>query len=132
MAAGADLAITNSLIAGFGVAKEVAKTAADQDGAGLTQKFIYTPTGKPQKIIFLIHCGDATGLTITITAGDNVFGQAAKVIATATKAADYAIQIETGAYAQSDGKIELTIDTTDATKKLLSDHACTVAAIELI
>ena len=132
MAAGDNLAITNSLIAGFGVAKEVAKTAADQDVAGKTQKFIYTPTGKPQKIIFLIHCGDATGLTITVTAGDNVFGQAAKAIATATKAADYAIQIETGAYAQSDGTIELTIDPTDATKKLYSNHACTVAAIELI
>ena len=132
MAAGDNLAITNTLIEGFGVATEVAKTAADQDGAGLTQKFIYTPTGKPQKIIFLIHCGDATGLTITVTAGDNVFGQAAKVIVTDTKAADYAIQIETGAYAQSDGTIELTIDPTDASKKLLADHACTVAAIELI
>lgn len=130
--AGEDKAITNSLIAGFGVAKEVAMTAADQDGAGLTQKFIYTPTGKPQKIIFLIHCGDATGLTITVTAGDNVFGQAAKVIVTDAKKADYAIQIETGAYAQSDGTIELTIDPTNEAKKLFSHHACTVAAIELI
>lgn len=130
--AGEDKAITNSLIAGFGVAKEVSMTAADQDGAGKTQKFIYTPTGKPQKIIFLIHCGDATGLTITVTAGDNVFGQAEKAIATAAKKADYAIQIETGAYAQSDGTIELTIDPTEAGKKLLADHACTVAAIELI
>ena len=132
MAAGDNLAITNSLIAGFGAAKEVSKTAADQNSAGVAQKFIYTPTGKPQKVIFLIHCGDATGLTITVTAGKNVFGAAAKVIATATKAADYAIQVETGAYAQTDGTIELSIDTTDASKKLLADHACTVSAIELI
>ena len=132
MAAGDNLAITNSLIAGFGAAKEVSKTAADQNSAGVAQKFIYTPTGKPQKVIFLIHCGDATGLTITVTAGENVFGAAAKVIATATKAADYAIQVETGAYAQTDGTIELSIDTTDASKKLLADHACTVSAIELI
>ena len=132
MAAGDNLAITNSLIASFGTAKEVAKTAADQDGAGVAQKFIYTPTGKPNKIIFLIHCGDATGLTVTVTAGDNVFGAAAKVIATATKAADFAIQVETGAYAQADGTIELSIDPTDASKKLLADHACTVAAIEII
>lgn len=132
MAAGENLAITNSLIASFGTAKEVAKTAADQDSAGVAQKFIYTPTGKPQKVIFLVHVGDATGLTITVSAGDNVFGAAAKTIATATKAADYAIQVETGAFAQSDGTIELSIDTTDASKKLYSDHACTVAAIEII
>ena len=132
MAAGENLAITNSLITGFGAAIEVKKAAADQDGAGVAQKFIYTPTGKPQKVIFLVHVGDATGLTITVTAGDNVFGAAAKTIVTATKAADYAIQIETGAFAQSDGTIELSIDTTDASKKLYSDHSCTVAAIEII
>ena len=125
-------AITNSLITGFGAAIEVKKATADQTGDGLTQKFIYTPTGKPNKVHYsLFHVGD-TGLTITVTAGDNVFGQAAKVIATAAKAADYAIQIETGAYAQSDGKIELTIDTIDADKDLVNDHHCTVAAIELI
>ena len=73
------------------MAKEVAKAAADQDGAGKTQKFIYTPTGKPQKIIFFnSHCGDATGLTITVTAGDNVFGQADL---NRRLKADYAIQI---------------------------------------
>lgn len=132
MAAGENLAITNTLITGFGAAIEVKKAAADQDGAGVAQKFIYTPTGKPQKVIFLVHVGDATGLTITVSAGDNVFGAAAKTIVTATKAADYAIQVETGAFAQSDGTIELSIDPTDDTKKLYSDHACTVAAIEII
>lgn len=132
MAAGDNLAITNSLIASFGTAKEVAKTAADQDNAGVAQKFIYTPTGKPQKVIFLVHVGDATGLTITVSAGDNVFGAAAKTIVTATKVADYAIQVETGAFAQSDGTIELSIDPTDETKKLYTHHACTVAAIEII
>lgn len=126
------MAITNTLITGFGVAKEVSKAAADQNGAGVAQKFIYTPTGKPNKVLFLIHCGNATGLTITVSAGDNVFGAAAKVITTATKAADYAIQVETGAYAQTDGTIELSVDPTDDSKKLFADHACTVAAIELI
>jgi hypothetical protein len=132
MAVGADLTITNTLITGFGAAIEVAKATADQTTDGGTQKFIYTPTGKPQKVIFLVHVGDASGVTITVTAGDNVFGQAAKVITTALKAADYVIQIETGAYAQSDGKIELTVDTIDAGKDLKNDHALTVAAIEII
>jgi len=132
MAVGDNLAITNTLITGFGAAIEVAKATADQTGDGLTQKFIYTPTGKPQKVIFLVHVGDATGVTITVTAGDNVFGAAAKTITTATKAADYVIQIETGAYAQSDGTIELTVDTIDAAKDLKNDHALTVAAIEII
>ena len=126
------MAITNTLMASFGAAKVLAVATADQDSAGATQKFIYTPTGKPQKVIFLIHCGDATGLTITVSAGENVFGAAAKAIATATAAGDYLIQVETGAYAQSDGTIELTIDPTNALKKLKTDHACTVAAIELI
>ena len=132
MAKGDNVAITNTLVTGFGAAIEVAKAAADQDGAGVPQKFIYTPTGKPNKVVFIVHVGDATGLTITVTAGDNVFGAAAKVIATATKAADYVIQVETGAFAQTNGTIELSVDTTDASKALLTHHSCTVSAIEII
>lgn len=132
MAVGGNLNITNTLITGFGAAIEVAKAVADQTTDGGTQKFIYTPTGKPQKVIFLVHVGDETGVTVTASAGDNVFGAAAKTITTATKAADYVIQIETGAYAQSDGTIELTVDTINAAKDLKNDHALTVAAIEII
>ena len=132
MAKGDNVTITNTLITGFDAAIELAAAAADQDGAGVAQKFIYTPTGKPNKVIFIVHCGDATGLTITVTAGDNVFGAAAKVIATALKAADYVIQVETGAFAQSDGTIELSVDTTDEGKALLTHHVLTVAAIEII
>lgn len=126
------MAITNTLITGFGAAIEVAKATSDQTTDGGTQKFIYTPTGKPNKVIFIIHVGDATGVTVTLTAGDNVFGAAAKTITTALKAADYAIQIETGAYAQSDGTIELTVDTINAAKDLKNDHAFTISAIEII
>jgi len=132
MAVGENINITNTLITGFGAAIKVAKAAADQTTDGGTQKFIYTPTGKPNKVIFIVHVGDATGVTVTASAGDNVFGAAAKTITTATEAADYVIQIETGAYAQSDGTIELTVDTIDAGKDLKNDHALTVAAIELI
>ena len=131
MAAGDKLNITNSLIASFGTAKVLAWATADQETDATAQKFIYTPTGKPQKVVFIIYSKAASKLTVTLTAGDNVFGQAAKAVSIPATAGTYALQVETGAYAQSDGTIELSV-LPAASKDLVNDHALTVAAIELI
>lgn len=131
MAAGDNLSITNSQIASFGTSKVLAWATADQTTDATAQKFIYTPTGKDHKVVFVIYSGNASALTVTITAGAHVFGQAAKDVSIAATAGTYAIQIESGAYMQANGTIELSIKPASG-KDLVNDHALTVAAIELI
>lgn len=128
MAAGDPIAMTNSKIVTLGTVKETVFNAADADTANLVQKFIYTPTGKDNKICIGIK--NVTGvLAWSIAAGARVFGTAAK---TGTVAANKTglIQIETGRYMLANGTIELTL-TPAAGTKLLTDHAASVFVVEL-
>jgi hypothetical protein len=128
-AAGDDMAITNTRIAALNTDQTLTFIAADADTADLAQKFIYTPTGKDNKIV--IGFKNTTGiLAYSIAAGAGVFGAAAKtgnIAATSTEV----IQIESGRYMLANGTIEITL-TPAAGTKLLTNHAAAVFAIELI
>lgn len=128
MAAGDNIAITNTKIAALNTSQALTFMAADSDTADLVQKFIYTPTGKDNKIV--IGFKNTTGiLAYSIAAGVGVFGAAAKtgtVAATSTGV----IQIETGKYMLANGTIEITI-TPAAGTKLLTNHAAALFVIEL-
>lgn len=127
----ADMAIVNSKIATLNVKQALTLTAADVDSVNGTQKFVYTPTGKPSKVCFLVQVADTNGaVASSISAGTGVFGLAARTGSTA-QATTGLIQIETGSHTIANGTIEITF--TPATgKKLTTDHALKVAAIELI
>lgn len=124
----ADIAITNSRIVALNTIQEKTFNAADVDTADGTQKFVYTPTGKDNKVLILIK--NVTGtLAFSIAAGTRVFGAAAK---TGTVAANKTgiIQIETGKYMLANGTIEITL-TPAAGTKLLTNHAASVQVVEL-
>jgi hypothetical protein len=126
----ADIAITNSKIATLNTDQALTLTAADEDVANTAQKFVYTPTGKDNKIVFGIQVAATHGtVTWSIGAGVRVFGAAAKTGSTAQATTDI-IQIETGRYMLANGTIEITF-TPASGKKLLSEHALNVFAIEL-
>jgi len=127
----ADVAIVNSKIAAFGANQVLTLTAATEDGAGVAQKFVYTPTGKDGKLCFVIYNGATELVDVTINAGARVFGAAAKTTQIAATAGHYLLQIETGKYMLANGTVELSIDPNNVLKKLKSDHALTVGCIEL-
>lgn len=127
-----NIAVVNSLVAKMATNQALTLTAADEDGAGVAQKFVYTPTGKDSKICFVIYNGATEKLDVTISAGSGVFGLPAKTTQITNVAGYYLIQLETGHYRQANGTVELSIDPNNALKKLKSDHAVTVGCIELI
>jgi len=128
MAAGDNMAITNTKIASLNVDQALTFMAADADTADLAQKFIYTPTGKDNRIV--IGFKNTTGiLAYSIAAGVGVFGAAAKTGTVAATSTDV-IQIETGRYMLADGTVEITLTPASGTK-LLTNHAAAVFAIEL-
>ena len=128
----ADITIVNTKITALNAIQVLTQTAATEDGAGVAQKFVYTPTGKDNKVCLVFYNAAAVAITATIAAGEGVFGQAAKALTIpATAAATTVVQIETGPYMQADGTIEISFDSNDAAKKLKTDHALTVGVIEL-
>ena len=130
MAAGDPMAITNSKIAVLNTKQVLTMMAADADTANLAQKFIYTPTGKDNKIVIGIQVADTNGAVAhSIAAGAGAFGAAAKTGSTA-QATTGIVQIETGKYRLADGTVEITL-TPASGKKLKTDHAAKVWVIEL-
>lgn len=130
MAAGDNILITNNKITALNAFQAVTKMAADADTADLAQKFIYTPTGKDNKIAILIDVAATNGSVATsIKAGTRVFAGPTKTGSVA-QATTGVVQIETGKYMQADGTIEFTL-TPASGKKLLTDHAAKVYVIEL-
>ena len=123
----ADKAITNTKIAALNARQVFTATAADEDGAGVAQKFVYTPTGKDSKIL-----AAADTITVTITKGTGVFAAASNTTLTIAAAGTDVFQLETGKYTLDDGTIEMSLDPTNALKKLVTDHAAVVYAAELI
>lgn len=128
----ANIAIVNSKIAALNADQALTFTATNEDGAGVAQTMVYTPTGKDNKIVIGIVNGVAATETITYTiaAGEGVFGAAAKTGTVAAASTDI-IQIETGKYMQANGTILVSLDPTNVLKKLTTDHVAKVFAIEL-
>jgi hypothetical protein len=127
-----NIAIVNSLVAKMATNQVLTMTAADEDNAGVAQKFVYTPTGKDSKICFVIYNGATEKLDVTISAGSGVFGLPAKTTQIPNVAGYYLIQLETGHYRQANGTVELSLDPNNVAKKLTTDHGVTVGCIELI
>lgn len=130
MAAGDPIAITNSKIVALNTKQALTFMAADADTADLAQKFIYTPTGKDNKVVIGIQVGDTHGAVAhSIKGGAGVFGIAAVTGSTA-QATTGIVQIETGRFMQSDGTIEITF-TPASGKRLKTDHVLKVFVVEL-
>lgn len=125
----ADKVITNSKVT-LNTSRVLTWIAADEVTDATAQKFIYTPTGKDNKICFVIYSGAASALTATVSAGAGVFGSAAKANTIPATAGTYILQIETGKFMLANGTIELSI-LPAAGKDLVNDHALTVGVIEL-
>jgi hypothetical protein len=130
MAAGDPIAITNSRISALNATQALTQVAADAVAAATAQKFVYTPTGKDNKVCFVVYNGAALGLTATLSAGAGVFGTAAKANTIPATAGTYIVQVETGRHTLANGTIELSV-LPGAGKALLTDHSLTVGAIEL-
>ena len=126
-----EVAIVNTLIATKGVNQVLTLTAATEDGGGVSQDFIYTPTGRDSKCVFVIYNGATEKLDVAIQAGTRTFGLPAKTTQITNTAGHYLIEVDTGSYIQADGAIVLTIDPNNVLKKLKSDHALTIGVIEL-
>jgi hypothetical protein len=130
MAAGDNISITNSKIVNFATVKDLTIMAADADTADLAQKFIYTPTGKDNKIVFGFVVANTHGsVAISVKGGAGAMATVAKTAA-APQNKTSLLQIETGRFMQTDGTIEITC-TPASGKKLTTDHALKVWAIEL-
>jgi hypothetical protein len=131
MATGDPIAIVNSKIATLNVSQVLTLTAADQTTDATAQKFVYTPTGKDNKICFVVYQSSGSyALTATLAAGVGVFGAAAKANTIPATAGTYIIQVETGKHMLANGTIELSI-LPAAGRDLVNDHALTVGVIEL-
>jgi hypothetical protein len=130
MAAGDNIAITNNKVAALNAFQTVTIMAADADTANLAQKFIYTPTGKDNKVAIFVSVADTHGAVATsIKAGAGVFGIAAKTDSVAQATTEF-VQIETGRFMQADGTIEITL-TPASGKTLASEHAAKLYVVEL-
>lgn len=124
------IAITNTLIKKYNTATEFkAATAATEDTASKAEEFKYTPTGKANKVIFGIAVAASNGaVAVKFTKAPGVFGAEDITIAAAANKTTI-VQVEQGRVVQADGSFEITL--TPATdKKLKTDHAATIYAIE--
>ena len=130
MAAGDPIAITNSRITALNATQALTWVTADQTTDATAQKFVYTPTGKDNKVCFVVYSGAASALIATLSAGAGAFGGAAKANSIPATAGTYIVQVETGRHILANGTIELSVLPATG-KDLVADHALTVAAIEL-
>ena len=130
MAAGDPISVTNSKITTLNTKQALTLMAADADTNDLAQKFIYTPTGKDNRVVIGIQVGPTNGAVAhSIKGGAGVFGTVAKTGSTAQSTTGI-VQIETGRFMQADGTIEFTF-TPASGKKLKTDHALNVWVVEL-
>lgn len=130
MAAGDNMAITNNKIASLNVAQAITLMSADADTADLAQTFIYTPTGKDNRIAFVLEIANTHGaVAYEIEAGQGVFATPKRSESIAQNTREI-IQIETGRYMKTGGTINIKC-TPASGKRLTSDHALKIWAIEL-
>ena len=125
-----NIAIVNSKTTTLNASQILTMTVADETTDATAQKFVYTPTGKDNKICFVIDTSSANALTATLAAGVGVFGAAAKANTIPATAGIYMIQVETGKHMLANGTIELSILPASG-KDLVNDHALSVGVIEL-
>ena len=126
----ANIAVVNSKITSLNVDQLLTMTAADETADATAQKFVYTPTGRDNKIVWVIYNAAAEALTATFTAGVNVFGAAEAANTLPATIGNNIIQCETGKFMLANGTIELSV-LPGGGKDLTNDNALTVGVIEL-
>ena len=130
MAAGDPISLTNTLVATLNTDQTLTFNAADADTNDLAQTFYYTPTGKDNKVVIGFQVANSHGaVAVSITGGVGVFGAPAKSASIAQNGTEV-IQIETGRYMQSTGKINI-VCTPASGKKLTTDHVLKIWVVEL-
>jgi hypothetical protein len=124
-------AITNTTIAKYNTGAEFKLNAATMDTAGKAEEFAFTPTGKPNKVVFGFQVANTHGsVSIKFSKSPGVFG-ANNLTIECPQNKTTVVQIEHGRFVQADGTIAITA--TPATgKKLKTDHALNIFAVELI
>lgn len=123
-------AITNTTIAALNAEQTLTLTAATSSVIDATESFVFTPSGKDNKVLIGFVNGAGHGAyTYSIAGGARVFGAAAKTGSIAAGATEV-IQIETGRYVAADNTITITL-TPAAGKRLLTDHAANMWAAQL-
>lgn len=126
-----DIAFVNTKITTLGTDQALTLTAANEGTNDTAQKFVYTPTGKDNKVVLGFQVADSHGtVTWSIANGVGVFAKGAKTGSTAQATTDV-IQIESGRHLLANGTIEITFTPANG-KDLTNDHALKVFAIELI
>lgn len=127
----ADVTVTNTKLTALNDFKALTLNAATETTDATAQKFVFTPTGKDNHALIVVYNAAAEALTVTVAAGDNVFGYGALTDTLAASIGIHVMQIETGRYMQSDGTIEVSF-TPGAGKDLKNDNVLQVCMVEMI
>jgi hypothetical protein len=127
----ANIAIVNTKLTALNTDAALTLNAADEGTNDTAQTFVYTPTGKDNKIVFGFQVAASHGtVTWSIANGVGVFAKGAKTGSTAQDTTDV-IQIETGRHLLANGTVTIAF-TPASGKDLTNDHALKVWAIELL
>lgn len=127
-----NIAITPATVTAFNTATDAAVAAATSTVADATEVFEVAITGKPSKVALIFSNANSHGsYTYSIAAGAFGLSGAAVTGSIAQNKPNAVVQLETGRVQGSDGKILITLKPADG-KKLLTDHAATIRAINLV
>ncbi len=128
----ANITITPATVTNFTDHADAAAAAATSTVVDATEVFEVSITGKPSKVALIFSNANGHGsYTYSIAAGDFAFSGAAVTGSVAQNKPNSVRQIETGKVQDDDGKILITL-TPASGKRLLSDHAATIRAVNLV
>ena len=130
------VAVTNVAITAFNSFKDLSASltanAATADTDGGDEVFTFTPTKPESKCLMIAKSTGALAdgnVSVSVAAGETFAAGESALAYTLTKNKEVAVVLD-GRYKQADGTFEVTFDPA-ATDKLKTDHALTVAFIEL-
>jgi hypothetical protein len=127
-----NIAITPATVTAFNTAASAAAAAAVSSTANEAEVFEVAIVGKPTKVALMFNNANSHGsYTYSIAAGAFGTSGAAVTGTIVQNKTGEVVQLETGKVQDSTGKIVITV--TPATgKRLATDHACTIRAINLV
>lgn len=126
------VAVTNTKISALNADQTLTANAATSSTIDQAEVFTITPTGKPNKTAIVFTNGAGHGAyTYSIAVGSGVFKSAAAKTGSIAAGASEIIQLDMGRYTSSSATIVVTL-TPASGKRLLTDHAASMAVIELL
>ena len=125
-------AVTNVTLTAYGTEAAFASTAATATGASAAEIFDITPTKVGSKLLIgIVNAAANQGAVAWSIAAGGLWAAGAAKAGSVAQGATEIIQIETGKYLGTNGKIAITL--TPATGKiLLTNHVAAVYAIEMV